>query len=39
MISRPTKAAFFYATTLREKAKAAPRGIVETPPKVIRFEP
>jgi len=29
----PNKAAIFIAKTLRKKDKAAPRGVVETPPR------
>jgi len=35
----PHQGGIFFAIDLVEKAKAAPRGVVETPPKVIRFEP
>jgi hypothetical protein len=35
----PHQGGIFYAFDLVEKSTAAPRGVVETPPKVIRFEP
>ena len=35
----PHQGGIVYAFDLVEKSTAAPRGVVETPPKVIRFEP